>query len=119
MDFQQGELFPESDATLEQLPEDPQAAIATLEQHRIRLVSAGLSPEGALLETSKCFQRRGYQVYWRSDRPIFGQRKRRYVGMAGSAKAIAAQHSYQRRRQVEAIDRLLESLRQREEGLLF
>jgi len=58
------------------------------------LNSGDIAPEGCWIEVAKCHQRKGlFQVFYRSNQPIFNGKKRKYIGMKNSPKhrqAIAA-----------------------------
>jgi hypothetical protein len=81
--------------------------IADLEFQRQQLHHSDLVPATAWLEKAKCHNRECYQWYWRSDKPIFNGKKRRYVGMDGSAAVAAAQQAIGRRKALDRVQRQL------------
>lgn len=97
-------------------------AIAQLEQERSRIKGEGeIAPDGCWLERAKCSKRNCYQVFYRSNQPIFEPSrkrdpsgcqkvKRKYVGMAGSPAVQAAEQAIARRNQLERLQRQIEIL---------
>ncbi|OUC15344.1 MAG: hypothetical protein B0A82_07640 [Alkalinema sp. CACIAM 70d] len=81
--------------------------IARLEQRRSQLLALGVAPAGCWLEKAKCHKRKAYQVFYRAEQPIFGGRKRLYVGMEGSPAVQEAEAAIARRNELKSVDRLL------------
>lgn len=92
------------------LPESPPDAIAYLEQRQEELLQSELAPALAWLERAQCHKRKSYQWFWRSEKPVFKGKKRRYIGMDGSSKVAAAKQSLLRRRELDWVERQLAQL---------
>lgn len=102
--------LPDFDPLEQDIPESPPDAIAYLEQRREELLQSELAPALAWLERAQCHKRKSYQWFWRSEKPVFKGKKRRYIGMDGSSKVAAAKQSLLRRRELDWVERQLASL---------
>lgn len=102
--------LPEFDPLEHDIPDAPPDAIAYLQQRRDELLQSELAPALAWLEKAKCHKRKSYQWFWRSEKPVFQGKKRRYIGMDGSSKVAAAKQSLLRRRELDWVERQIEIL---------
>ena len=102
--------LPDFDPLEHDIPESPPDAIAYLEQRREELLQSELAPALAWLERAQCHKRKSYQWFWRSEKPVFKGKKRRYIGMDGSSKVAAAKQSLLRRRELDWVERQIEIL---------
>ena len=86
--------------------ESPQHLLA--EKQRLE---QNLSPDGAWIETAPVYGRKDWvQAYWRSNSPVFGGKKRRYIGKAGSPKHHKALEQVANRRRWENIKTQIEMI---------
>ena len=97
---------------IEQIEQDADDAIATIEQRITAIQNAGeIAADGCWLEVSKCFKRVGTQVFYRASQPIFNGKRTRYVGMKESVKHAAATEAIGRRDELKSLRKQLEILK--------
>lgn len=80
-----------------------QSAIDLINQEIARL-KKNLAPDGAWIETGMVSGREWRQAYWRSDSPIFGGSKRKYIGKVSSPKYYQAIEAVQNRKRLKSLE---------------
>jgi hypothetical protein len=100
--------------------------ITQLEKERIAILAEGpVAPEGVWIEYGKVPKRKFIQAYYRANKPIFppkgrtnstsGLSSRKYIGKKDSEKDLEAQRAIARRNRLQAIDRKIKLLREKEQ----